>query len=486
MRNIINIRDRERRMPYFIEVQEDSGVYVTNQFRLVSIESTTQVTGNDMTRIISLSNEDDPILVRNENTWTYRLMPTETEYYGFPESINGMRLRLIVPDYSPSTYTDKLHYTLDISTRIGLKKIVLACMQFTEMDLLTLEHPFSSAGYDYHQYIDVDILNPWSLCYEDEYLTFRQMACGERVDTNNCGALLDVELNVVTTDDDVTYIPSIQYSSGRNLMLINERDSDYMTLRLEDHITDGRISYDTVLEFNEAYDGDFKKYLSETYFIDAEYLIPELVLMDADHIYRIDDLPLDYSMNIQHGFNDDELRFDSMDEWISGMYLTATYRIFDASGNELMDIRSNDLPMTIDRFARLVGPKIIFDDEMNITNLDIVNKIEKNIISVERPDDYKSNIIRPVFYRAYDAKDIILYNGVTFNVGIDLDQYKTKVTSFTLQVEGCSFSETGRVPGYIIFTVSGNQLPKENPTGTYYILGDNQELVTTGKYSYAE
>jgi hypothetical protein len=37
----------------------------------------------------------------------------------------------------------------------------------------------------------------------------------------------------------------------------------------------------------------------------------------------------------------------------------------------------------------------------------------------------------------------------------------------------------------IIFKVTGNILPQEITEGTYYILDENSELVTKGKYKYS-
>jgi hypothetical protein len=169
------------------------------------------------------------------------------------------------------------------------------------------------------------------------------------------------------------------------------------------------------------------------------------------------------------------------------MYIVATLRLFDSNDNEILDIKSNHIPITKERFSLLVGDELSIDDmDIQIENLDIVNKIEKRVVSISRPEEYKSNIIKPVFYRAYESDKIELHKTVTFNIGVDLDKYKSKIENFAIQIEGMSFPEVGRVPGYVIFKINGEKLPKSFPNGTYYILDGEGTMVTSGKYEYAD
>lgn len=103
---------------------------------------------------------------------------------------------------------------------------------------------------------------------------------------------------------------------------------------------------------------------------------------------------------------------------------------------------------------------------------------------MERPDDYKANIIKPVFFRSRDLGNLIVHPEVTEQICINLDAYKSKVNSFILQLEGISFPEQGRTAAGVIFKIIGNRLPKSKTSGLYYILSQDSELVTTGKYTY--
>ena len=53
-----------------------------------------------------------------------------------------------------------------------------------------------------------------------------------------------------------------------------------------------------------------------------------------------------------------------------------------------------------------------------------------------------------------------------------------------LQIEGCTFPEIGRTVGGVVFKVVGNNLSGELALGTYYILNQDSDMVTSGRYQY--
>jgi hypothetical protein len=123
---------------------------------------------------------------------------------------------------------------------------------------------------------------------------------------------------------------------------------------------------------------------------------------------------------------------------------------------------------------------------MEFINYTVVNKIENNILQIERPNESKSNIIQPVFFRVKETEFLTIHPAVTENISINLDDYKSKVKNFILQIEGCTFKQIGTNSYGALFKVVGSNLPKNMPTGLYYILDENYELITTGKYKYVE
>jgi hypothetical protein len=121
---------------------------------------------------------------------------------------------------------------------------------------------------------------------------------------------------------------------------------------------------------------------------------------------------------------------------------------------------------------------------MEIINYTLVNKIENKVVHIERPSDAKSNIIQPVFFRVKDTEFLTIHPAVTENICINLDDYKSKVEKFILQIEGCTFTQIGSNNFGIIFKVQGKNLPGKATSGLYYVLNENNELVTSGKYKY--
>jgi hypothetical protein len=403
---------------------------------------------------------------------------------GLPEHVRLMNIRIDIPDFNPSVYS-QVDYMVDISTRIGLAKIVLGCARFGTDDILSLPEPYRDGQHKYHQYFSMDILDPWDICYSDDFANFRSLLCLEIPNTNNCGALVDIEITPVPKYGSET-IPDIRYTSGRNLLLLSERDSDYMSVDLQS-VPDGWLG---TIKFNSAFDGDIKTYIRETYFIDAVECHPQLTIMDKEFGYKLMDLDpiiLDDGEigDMVFDMSDERLRFDDWTDYHDGLFAVLTLAFVDSMGNEVMYTKSNNVPVDKKKFSFIVGDEITLEDmDITVEKLDVVNKIQKNIVKVNRPDDYKSNIIKPVFYRSFPLEEIEIHDSVTFTLSIDLDSYKTKSDSFSIQIEGVVFQETGRVPGGVLFKINGSELPHTAPNGKYYILDKNQELVSEGNYTY--
>lgn len=481
MRTPIVILDGKKKFQYMVSSYEETDIMVENDFFALdnsTIEQGVELIDDEYI----ISKTLDPI-VKFNNYWKTTRFSGVVDC-GMPENIHRRVIQIDIPDFNPSVYSD-VDYIVDISTRIGMTKVVLGCVRFCTDDILSLPEPYHDGQHKYHQYIKIDILDPWDLCYSDDFAEFRTEFCLEIPNTNNCGSLVDIEITPISNED-TEMIPDIRYSSGRNLILLSERDNDYMSVDLES-VPDGWLGK---INFNKVYDGDLKTYLRETYFIDVVECQPQLTIMDEDYGYKIMDLDpiiLDDGEigDMLFDMSDKRLRFDDWSDYQEGLYAVLTLTFVDIDGNELMYTRSNNVPVDKKKFSFIVGDEITLE-EMDITveNLDVVNKIQKNIVNVNRPDDYKSNIIKPVFYRSFPLEEIEIHKSVTFTISIDLDSYKTKSDSFSIQIEGKNFQEVGRVPGGVLFKISGSELPASEPNGKYYILDENQELVSEGNYRY--
>ena len=157
---------------------------------------------------------------------------------------------------------------------------------------------------------------------------------------------------------------------------------------------------------------------------------------------------------------------------------------------------SNKIPLTEDLFRYIVNSGEFVDKynytinsvdlndvNMELINLNVINKIENKIIQVANSHDSKSNIVQPVFYRVSELGDLLLHTAVTENVCVNLDKYKSKVNSFYIQIGGVTFPEVGRVHSGVLFKIIGKQLGSLSERGIYYILDENQEMITIGKYT---
>lgn len=184
-------------------------------------------------------------------------------------------------------------------------------------------------------------------------------------------------------------------------------------------------------------------------------------------------------------------------EYISGLrfMVVCKNRIFRDGSDIHVDIRSNPLLLTEKLYSVLLYrnsegtnempyTNMLFPDNMNIVKPKIMDKTVQNITEITAHTDSKANIVQPVFFRAREMAHIIVHPEVTENISINLDPYKSQANQFYIKIEGSSFPEIGRVEGGIIFKIKGSLLPGTRHAGTYYILNQDAELVTTGKYTY--
>lgn len=158
---------------------------------------------------------------------------------------------------------------------------------------------------------------------------------------------------------------------------------------------------------------------------------------------------------------------------------------------EIMHINLRSKPNKLNEidFARLIS---VVEGNHTITGLTnmvvkkprIINKDIIQVVEMTAQTDSKSNIIQPVFFRTRELANIIVHPEVTENICINLDAYKAQATRFFIKIEGVTFQEIGRVESGVIFKVQGNMLPGKVAGGVYYILDQDTNLVTTGKYVY--
>lgn len=433
------------------------------------------------------------------------------------EYVKLKKVRLQFPMYSLESDSNKTeNYILEIYTYINGYKVVLGTRHITKKDSLTHKR-IKRLGNEYYEYKDIWIIDPFRFCYGDEWAPFRQAVLGEPAELNNTGSLISFSLTPVDADGD-RWVKSINTSGGANSVMLDTDNDDDMKLKaifVNNYKYKPSISITT--QFNPIYDS-ITEYLKETYNIDANandvYTQWELVVKDAENIWKqvkTDMIKIDDDWTPTYRFTRDDVSFEDWSEFVEALEFKATLNFYyhkenipegadldewvpDERDDEYvlaLYLLSNSVFITPDVFKFFIKDEI-YDkkinykniEDMNVYKIGAVNKIEKKIINVERSDNYKSNIIRPVFFRTQQSGNIQIHTDANENIAINLDSYKSKVAAFRLRIEGIDFVEVGRNNSGVIFKITSSKLPKENYSGSYYIIDENNELVTEGKYEY--
>lgn len=444
-------------------------------------------------------------LVREGNDW--RLLDRKTNDIS-NTSCKVSYADLYFPLFSADTYQNHVLYALTLNTWIHDRRVYLGTYLLSRTDAVASPtHTF--IGNRYYEKIRIQIPNVYELTYSDDWKEFREELCGEIPGTNDSVSEINCSLYVVEESDyEGAYIMADGFTGGQNsIQITNGSDNDMRVILKAD-----RIRLVSSLIFNTIYKtsgdyftmSDLNDYLQETYpglIEDSKFRVNfQFIVKDSSDVYYGPlNVMYDYDPNtvlhceIKHA---DLMKgkgsglFESWTNWKEGMMLVCGFELLRMQGNEpLLYLLSDELPLTQDVFKFLVGNNPIeyinLDDiDMNNYNINAVNKVVNNIIQVDKPDDPKSNIIQPVFFRSHSSSSIVVHPEVSEFICVNLDVYKSKVSSFIMQIEKIQFKEYGRVEAGVMFKVEGQLLPGEIENGTYYILDQDGVYVTSGKYAY--
>lgn len=111
----------------------------------------------------------------------------------------------------------------------------------------------------------------------------------------------------------------------------------------------------------------------------------------------------------------------------------------------------------------------------------VVKKNTNNDTTVSNVNVSPSIVYKPIFYKVQDLQDIKLQLGVTQNVGINLNNYLTKVETFYMNIEGMQLVEHARNEAYVIFKIVTNKF--QNKSGTYHISNQDNEYISSGNWT---
>lgn len=434
-------------------------------------------------------------LTRTNNTWSAQSAPKKWEKIRSKTST----LRIYFPEYSADAYSGRVQYALDVYTYLGNTKVILGSVILDRFNALATADVMYY-GTSYYEYIDMNIIDPYDLIYSGDFYSVRK--CVKGVDSNTDCSLLYCSLHVVECEDN-NWVVDSEYCGGQNYINISNNYTDYLKYRIKwiEDEKGPRIGCDIL--FNNVYKQDVLSYIYETYmFNPVQVRIKYMISIDTSSSWRE---YISYERETSHEFNIAELKsfnssylesvnennFSDWNQFEEGISFVSTAIISEKLNDEFVDkiiLKSNKLPITYDIFSKLliddnsyININEIFKNDMNIN---VINTIHQSTVSYDIPDNSKSNIVIPVFYRVRDLGNIVIHPEVNENICINLDAYKSKVNSFILQIEGMKFNEIGTTTSGTIFKVIGASLPGLSTSGTYYILSQDGELITTGKYTY--
>lgn len=122
-------------------------------------------------------------------------------------------------------------------------------------------------------------------------------------------------------------------------------------------------------------------------------------------------------------------------------------------------------------------------DKFNFINsikCNVIQNIEE-IQKIQVPPQNNKIIYKPVFYKVSDLQSIRLYANQTQNIGINLNNFMTKVETFSMLIDNIKIIESGRNDMYVIFKIPAGKLTSTQ--GSYHILNQDDEYISSGDWT---
>lgn len=512
MNNTINIRDNKERTYQFMVELKNADMMTDNHFRIIERINDDRIVGTKIDEFGNLVNTSGYELVDNDFLQSMYLVPYTDNEIVYKDTNNYYRthdvdvidfasdstliqsniVRVYLPDMNPSRYSKRINYYISASTRIGRRNIILYSNVISANDFLASERLKTIGQHIYSNYYEFEILSPFELFFNPGYADFRTTYCynGPNV-TNDSTPIVTISIYAVDDmyGDEREYHNSLSFGSGSTILI----PDDYSNMNMD---VTGVLSFDSLkfkstLMFNRTIYSSIEEYFLKNYNMNIDFITKELTILDNDNIYRMfqwnHDLRSDINDDDRVDFNiTDKAPFDMCDnseqwndydiniyrqqsfigwyDFINGMYAQCVYKVY-SDGIPKMYIKTNRVYITQDEYCFLINNPMTInlnDITMNVENVKIINKIENNVIQIQRPDDYKNNLIKPVFYKAYSADTIVIMRDP--NVGGSLKQYisielpsnvsPNAIKLFKLRINGQVFTEVARQMNQIIFLIN--------------------------------
>lgn len=230
----INIADNEDFYQYLIEYPGES---------LLSFDKTYKYTAT----YIPKSNEtcinfinDSSKVIRNGNVWIDGLSAKYSSV-NIPDKLYTKKLKIYFPQFSPEVYDQNIKYVLTVNTWINGFRIVLGSFILNRIDSIASPEIIKKYNGEYYEYIEISILDPWVILYDDSWKSFRSNICHESNLLNITEAVLYFSLYPIENGEDGGYIMKDGYQGGQNSINISNSEDDYLRLTISPNILTSKI-----------------------------------------------------------------------------------------------------------------------------------------------------------------------------------------------------------------------------------------------------
>ena len=202
----INIKEHDASYQYIIEYTKGGFAYNPSGYISgVNVDAVSYISD------IVLINGDKEY-AKNHNTWNEVVgEPSNTH---LPLNPAGATIRLYFPEYSVDTYHPGTKYALSVGTWINGKYISLSSRIVERLDAIACNRPKRFCDQTYHECIEFQIVDPFTLMYSDIWKDFRVNACGEPVDpklVNSTDSMLYLSLHAVKESAEGEYEKVLEF-----------------------------------------------------------------------------------------------------------------------------------------------------------------------------------------------------------------------------------------------------------------------------------
>lgn len=499
----LNITKDTKQMKYILEMSDTYAYSISELKYHIDYEvSGDNSLENEISKITFLSN--DLVDVRQNKNYWESIDYTEFKKDYIPSEYRLQQFILYFPDYSVETYESGVKYALSINTWINNREVTLGTFIVSRNEAIACPTgPKVFLNNRYYEQIVINLVCPLDIIYNVDWNDFRRELCDkddEKWTLKDDGSNLNVIFCPIEETEDGVWTKLPGYTEANTALSLFNKQTNLLGCKLVDNFQKitSTPTFSCSMDFNDEYEQSQEGF--ERYMYDVYSLLPEnvrtdisLVIYKGEEIYKFVTHTYD-GFRFEDKWTKGDVMFDNWIGYEKGMKVQVFCQIvspnYEDDELEYLELRSNDIFLDMEHMKYLIGDNIINNVklslvDMNNYKIDVINKIiTEKTKENDAPNEYKSNIIKPVFFKVQDGDNIVVHPAVTENISINLDAYKNKVDVFSIKIGDSVFVEIGRISSAVIFKIVGSNLSlSDGATGIYYILNDDGELVTTGKYT---